>query len=276
MPFTNNGAMRLHWQQQGSGTPLLLIMGHRYSSRMWYPAIPALAQKHRVISFDNRGTGRSGTHWRFEVQDMVDDALAVMDAAGVDSAHVYGVSMGGGIALALAMRQPYRVRSLILGCTRLKTERQGSSRFMRALHYLPPPLLTPLLRALGGNRPPGSAADADAIAFEQDVIRTDPHSVLGIAAQSQAVARYATTREAASRLTTPALVLHGDEDRVVPYRCGVELASTLPNSRLETFKGAGHNYFLVDRERANRLALEFLQQVDVGASRRSSPATAAC
>src|SRR5262249_8398486 len=122
MPDIQRRGHRIHWQSEGSGPPLLLIMGLRYSSRLWYGAIPALSRHYRVISFDNRGTGKRGSAWRFEIADLVADAIAVMDAAGVASAHVYGVSMGGGVAMELAMRHPQRVRSLILGCTAIKTE----------------------------------------------------------------------------------------------------------------------------------------------------------
>lgn len=257
--FANNGNMRLHWQEQGSGTPVLLIMGHRYSSRMWYPAIPALAQHHRVISFDNRGTGLSGTSSDFEIQDMAKDALAVLDAAGVKSAHVYGVSLGGGIAYELAMEQPQRVLSLVLGCTRLKTQATEFSWSKRLTYFVPAPLMNLFLTGSKGN---GSAADPEAVAFAGDVVKSDPYSASGVAGQSEATARYATTTEAAGRLTMPALVLHGDEDGTVPYAAGQELAKALPNSRFETLKGAGHNFFLAQRELANHLVVDFLQQVD--------------
>ena len=257
--FATNGDLRLHWQEQGSGTPVLLIMGHRYSARMWYPAIPALAQHHRVLSFDNRGTGFSGTASDFEIQDMARDALAVMDAAGVKAAHVYGVSLGGGIALELAMQQPQRVRSLVLGCTLLKTAARERGWRQRAPYYLPATLVNLFM---GGAKGSGSGADPDAVAFADDVLRSDHYSSRGVDAQAQATARYAATPEAAARLTMPALVLHGDEDRQVPYEAGQALAKALPNSRFETLTGAGHNYFLAHRERANALVLDFLRQVD--------------
>lgn len=257
--YAQNGDMRLHWQEQGSGTPVLLIMGHRYSSRMWYPVIPALAQHHRVISFDNRGTGQSGASSDFTVQDMAKDALAVMDAAGARTAHVYGVSLGGGIAYELALEQPQRVLSLVLGCTRLKTQVTEMPWLKRISYYLPAWLMN---RALTSGRGNGSAASPDAVAFANDVLRSDPYSAAGVAGQSLATARYATSTDAVKALTMPALVLHGDEDSTVPYEAGQELAKALPNSRFETLKGAGHNFFLAQRERANRLVLDFLQQVD--------------
>lgn len=257
--FAHNGDMRLHWQEQGSGTPVLLVMGHRYSSRMWYPVVPALAQHHRVISFDNRGTGLSGTSPDYDIQDMAKDALAVMDAAGIKAAHIYGVSLGGGIAYELALQQPQRVLSLVLGCTRLKTEISEFSWRKRLTYFLPAPLANILLTR---NKGSGSASDPFAVAFAHDVIRSDPYSAIGVAAQSQATARYATSAEAVKALTMPALVLHGDEDATVPYEAGQALAKALPNSRFETLSGAGHNYFLAQRDRANRLVLDFLRQVD--------------
>ena len=117
MPFTTNQGATIHWDQKGEGTPVLLVMGHRYSSRMWYGAIDALAASHQVIWFDNRGTGLTSTTGGVTVEKMALDALAVMDAAGVRSAHVYGVSMGGVINLEMARIAPERIRSLIVGCS---------------------------------------------------------------------------------------------------------------------------------------------------------------
>jgi 3-oxoadipate enol-lactonase len=76
MPFADNNGVRLHWQEQGQGSPILLIMGHRYSSAMWYPILPALAAEHRVIWFDNRGTGESDATRKATIDELAGDALA--------------------------------------------------------------------------------------------------------------------------------------------------------------------------------------------------------
>src|ERR1700712_1001757 len=101
MPFADSNGAQIYWEERGAGTPLLLVMGHTYSSAMWYPVIEELSSKHRVICFDNRGTGKSTSTWRFSVADMANDAFAVMTAAGESSAHLYGVSMGGGIVIEM-------------------------------------------------------------------------------------------------------------------------------------------------------------------------------
>ena len=59
MPYADNGSARLHWEERGEGTPVVLVMGHTYDSAMWYPVVDVLAQHHRVITLDNRGTGKS-------------------------------------------------------------------------------------------------------------------------------------------------------------------------------------------------------------------------
>lgn len=263
MPILRHHGLRLHWETQGSGSPLLLIMGHRYSSRLWYPALDALTQHHRVILFDNRGVGGSGYRLRTSIADLAGDALAVMDAAGAASAHVYGVSMGGGIALELALQQPARVRSLVLGGTAIwSREKRRLPRWVRLLYYVPPPLLRLALRRRRADQAYGSAASADAIARDRSMIDSDPYAMLGVAAQAGAIARHVCSHEQVATLTMPSLVLHGDEDRVVPYRYGEELADTLPDARLITLNGAGHNYYIAAAGIANRAVLDFLRRAD--------------
>jgi pimeloyl-ACP methyl ester carboxylesterase len=90
--------------QSGTGDPILLIMGHAYGADMWHRTAPELAASYRVSRFDNRGVGRSSDPpGSYSVQLMTDDALAVLDAASAASAHVYGVSLGGAVALQLAL-----------------------------------------------------------------------------------------------------------------------------------------------------------------------------
>lgn len=262
MALTEHNGVRLHWEERGHGSPLLLIMGHRYSSAMWYPMLPALTAQHRVIWFDNRGTGESGMTPDVTVAQLAGDALAVMNAAGVERAHVFGVSMGGVIAQEVALQQPGRVTSLILGCTGiLSAEKPRMPAFMRVIYYMPPWLL----RALTPRRPNsgyGTAAPADAVAADLAVLAKDAYDWRGVLAQAVALANYSVAKEAVAKLTMPALVLHGDEDGAVRFAWGEELAQTLPNSRFVKFEGAGHNFIVADTAKANRVVLDFLREID--------------
>ena len=260
MPFVESAGARIHWDAQGSGSPVLLIMGHLYSSRMWYPLLPALSQAHRAISFDNRGTGESDTTRGPSLEQFAADALAVLDAAGAERAHVYGVSMGGGIAAEFAMRYPDRVASLVLGCTMMKTSRGPRRPWLaRLAYYLP----RSLVKALFRNRAAyGSAAPADAVSRDLQVLGAERFTMRGARAQAAAIANYVTTPDKIGRLTIPTLVLHGDEDRLVDVKHGRELASAIPHSRLVVFEGAGHNYLVAAGEASTAAVLQFFDEVD--------------
>lgn len=261
MAFTSRDGVRLHWEERGEGTPLLLVMGATYSGEMWYPAIPDLATRHRVIWFDNRGTGRSESTRVASISDMAQDALAVLDAAGVERAHVYGVSLGGVVVLQLALEAPERVLSLVLGCTGILTD--DKPRAPKALNLL---LRLPKSVKLAlGRSGYGSAASAERIAKDQEVLRAEVTVLQSLIAQQDALRAYSVSREQVATLTMPALVLHGTQDRLVRLAWGQELAEVLPHSRLVTYEGAGHNYLVAAGDRANADVLEFLADVDARA-----------
>jgi pimeloyl-ACP methyl ester carboxylesterase len=258
MAFATNNGVRIHWQEQGEGTPLLLIMGHKYSSEMWWPVLPAMTAKHRVVWFDNRGTGRSDGPKTASVAEMVSDTLAVMDAAGLNWAHVWGVSMGGGIAQQLAIKAPERVRSLVLGCTTIKTEVTKPHPHLGAMLIRLP---AGVLRLMSGNRaypnvPPAVAAQ------DYAMMKKDKFSVPGVVAQHIGISEFSMTLEDAAGISVPTLVQHGTADPLVPYSAGQKLAETIPGARLSTFDGAAHNYLLMDVDRVDREVLEFIAEVD--------------
>jgi pimeloyl-ACP methyl ester carboxylesterase len=269
MPFADSNGVRIHWEAEGSGRPVLLIMGHLYSSRMWYPLLPALTARHRAIRFDNRGTGRSDTTRSASIGAFAADALAVLEAAGVQRAHVYGVSMGGGIAAEFAIRYPERVASLVLGCTMMKTADRTRPRgaVARLMYHLPVGLIRALPRSRAGY---GSAAPADAVTRDLEVQAGERFTMRGGRAQAAAIDAYATTRAAVAGLSMPTLVLHGDEDGAVDVKYGRELAEVIPGARLVIFQGAGHNYLVAAGPASTAAVLDFFAEVDG----RHQPATA--
>ena len=262
MPHASNGKARLHWDEKGAGTPVLLVMGATYTSAMWYPVIDALAGRHRVIWFDNRGIGQSSPVTFGSIEDMAADAAAVLDAAGVDRAHVYGVSLGGVVALQLALQSPERARSLVLGCTGiLSADKPRAPGVVTLLARLPSGVRKRVLGLLSRNGY-GSAATAEAIAEDRAVLSAPSGSTTGVLQQQKALRAYAVQRSAVERLQLPALVLHGTEDGTVPFAFGQELAEALPRSTFVPLDGAGHNYLVGRPVQANEAVLTFLDDVD--------------
>ena len=101
-----------------TGQPLLLVMGLGLSGGAWWRTVDTLSRGFRVITFDNRGVGRSrGLTPAYTTEALADDAAAVLDALEIEQANVYGLSLGGMVAQQIALRHPRRVRSLVLGAT---------------------------------------------------------------------------------------------------------------------------------------------------------------
>jgi len=273
MPLAHRPDARIWWDQSGTGDPILLIMGHAYGSDMWHRTAPELAASYRVIRFDNRGVGRtSDPPGSYPVPLMAGDALAVLDAAGAASAHVYGVSMGGAVALQLALDHPGRVRSLILGCTAASAA--GASRgalLTRVRTLLPAPVLNRMAWKLlyGPDTPASRRAD------DHQIVKRTRSSGRGRRGQITGLASFDVTGRLAE-IRIPALVMHGAQDRIVPAANAQQLAGAIAGARLVIFPDAGHAYLTDASQAANQEVLHFLADVSGpadGSSTSPRPAT---
>lgn len=261
MPVLDRGDTKIVWEEQGSGEPLLLIMGHGWPRQMWARHLPSLTARFRVIMFDNRGIGETTTTAKsWTLQDMAADAVAVLDAAGVERAHVYGVSMGGGIAQVVALDHPDRVGALILGCT---APQAAKSRF---------PFLTlagrVLRSAFSGRRTLrlaiysaiayGPSTDRALIAEDAQLLASLHRPKDGIEAQRQAILGYPGSLSRLHEIQAPTLVIHGDRDRLVPIDRGRILAAHISGARFVVLAGAGHMYLTDATEEADEAVTTFL------------------
>ncbi len=259
MAFVEHQGAKIYWDEQGRGEPVLLIMGLAYPSQMWYRTRPLLASRYRTLALDNRGIGRSDVpQGPYPIALMASDAAAVLDAAGVESAHVFGVSMGGMIAQELALQYPAQVRSLILGCTAA-----GGPTAVRA----EPEAIQMLIRR--EKMSPEQAAEA-AVPFiydpatpreriDEDLAIRRPWfpSPAGYAAQLQGILGW----EAYSRINqivAPVLVIHGESDRLIPPANANLIAERIPGAKLVMIPRASH-LFLSDQPKvAHRAIMDFL------------------
>jgi len=258
MPFIENQGAKIYWDEQGSGEPLLLIMGLSYPSYMWHRSRPGLAKHYRTIALDNRGVGQSDAPpGVYPIALMAADAAAVLDAAGVDSAHVFGVSMGGMIAQEFTLNYPQRVRSLILGCTAAggPTAVQAEPEALQALMrqgMTPKEATEAIIPYMYDAATPRARIDED-MTIRLKWYPT-PQGYLG---QLQGILSW----EAYSRLpqiTAPTLVVHGETDRLVPVANGKLIAERIPGTKLVLVPKAGHIFETDQPGVADRAIIEFL------------------
>lgn len=270
MAFVQNQGARIYWDEQVSGEPLLLIMGLGYPSAMWHRSRPGLARQYRTIALDNRGSGQSDVPpGPYPIPLMASDAAAVLDAAGEESAHVYGVSMGGMIAQEFALRYPDRVRSLILGCTAA-----GGPTAVRAEAEVNQVLmsrdLTPEQMALA-MRPFIYDADTPVEKIEEDIAvrRKWFPKPEGYAAQLQGILAW----ESCSRLPeikAPTLVIHGESDRLIPPGNGKLISERIPGAEFVLLPHASHIFSTDQAEAAHKAVLKFLSEHWAGAGAAAS------
>jgi 3-oxoadipate enol-lactonase len=258
MPFAENDGVKIYWEELGQGAPLLLIMGLGWASYLWHRTRPVVAQRYRTITLDNRGVGRSDIpEGPYPIAVMASDAAAVLDAAGVESAHIFGISMGGMIAQEFALQYPGRVRSLILGCTT-----PGGPASVRA-----EPEVLQILMSRHEN--PEEAAKAigpyiyDANTprerIEEDMVirRKWFPTADAYFAQLQGILAW----EAYSRLAqvaAPTLAIHGDSDKLVPPANGNLLAARIPGAKLEIIPHCSHILTTDQPTIVHKLVLDFL------------------
>ncbi len=251
------------WDAQGpeDAPAVFLIMGLAYPAEMWFRIAPALAERYRVVRMDNRGAGHTGDvpGAPYTVEMMAADGLAVLDAAGCATAHVVGVSMGGLMAQEIALTAPDRVRSLVLACTH-----PGISHAV----------LNPDAIAMLTNRAamtPEEAAEASipfnyAPATPRERIEEDwavrlplATTPAGYLAQATGTAQW-NGLERLGGLAVPTLVLHGEDDRLVPLANGRKLADAIPGAELVVLPAANHVFFTDHPQRTVELLLSWLDR----------------
>ncbi len=260
MSLVQNQGAKIYWDEQGRGEPVLLIMGLGYPSALWHRTRPVLAQHFRTVVFDNRGVGLSDVlPGPYSIATMASDAAAVLDAAGVSRAHVFGVSMGGMIAQEFALQYPARTRSLILGCTS-----PGGPSAVRAERNV-----SDILRAKGMTLEQAreailpfiydAATPAEKIEEDASLRRRQLPTVEGYTAQLQGILAW----EGYSRIgqiTAPTLVIHGKSDALVPPANGELIASRIPRAKLVLLDHASHLFLTDQTQAAHKEIIEFLSE----------------
>jgi 3-oxoadipate enol-lactonase len=266
-----SGDIRIHYQDTGtgSGSPVVVLNGWSASGLIWPDEwVDDLAKDHRLLRVCNRGTGWSDpVDQPFTIGDMVADAVAVLDAEGVDRAHIFGLSMGGMIAQQFALEHRDRVDRLVLAATappppdfvfadpavfsKLFTPPEGATDIHEMAGAIWKSIVGPGFEERG--------ADVLHRLVERGIER--PTSLDVIMLQMQAI----TTRSGSpAGITSPTLIFHGADDPLLPVVNGRRLAELIPDSRYIELPGVGHLVPWEEPQRAAEAMREFLAESLIG------------
>ncbi len=267
MPTAKVGDININYKVHGEGEALVLINGYGSNSRSWLLEIPTFSQEFQVVTFDNRGTGQSDKpDIPYTMEMMAGDVAGLLEAIGIDAAHVYGVSMGGMIAQEFTLRYPDKVISLILGCTNC-----GGRHSIRPDEEV----MTFLFDAERMKRltPEEGARESLPFLFSQKFIDNNVDIIEqivtqrveyvtplhGYTRQAQAIMGH-DTYDRLPQIEVPTLVIAGTADRLVPFENSKTLASQIPNAELVILENMGHGYLVEAAEEANKAILDFLRR----------------
>ncbi|MDA4121964.1 MAG: alpha/beta hydrolase [Thaumarchaeota archaeon] len=234
MPTVKVGEISMYYELRGEGEPVVLIAGLGTNISPYRRIVDELSKGFKVLSFDNRGVGHTDKpDISYSMEMMADDTAGLMRVLGIASGDVIGVSMGGRIAMALTLRYPEMVKSLVLASTAPRVVRKGG---MPAWFKL-----VKRLRTVGR------------------VLGRSPQPYYAFVRQFDASGAYDCTARL-GEIHASTLIVHGRKDRLAPYALAEEMHSGIADSKLVTFDG-GHIFMFWHSKRFANVVIEFLSSL---------------
>jgi 3-oxoadipate enol-lactonase len=271
--FTEVNGAKLWYRITGEGEPVVQIHGAGFGHFNFDPATPEISQHFRVVDFDMRGYGQSDKplqHYDMEV--WADDVAGLMDALGIRAAHVHGTSMGGMVAIAFAGKYPERTHSVVVNCAAAKLGASGRLIFKNWIDIaqLDPDgpgsrLLAELITWQALSKRFLDENDDVELADTIQTILRDSNRVEVFTAACQAMCDM-DLRPWLGRITSPALVLGGDEDIMTPWDQGPDgagqqaIADGIAGAEVHVIEGANHSTIFDSSEEHNRVVVDFFQR----------------
>jgi len=258
MPLARLNGININYQVDGQGEPLVMVMGFTASRSGWMPQIPFFKQYYRVITFDNRGAGKSDKPpGPYSTKMMANDTVRLMDLLGIEKGHIMGVSMGGMIAQELAIDYPQRVMKLVLACTyACQDEANGDTLEQAKFLQLTPEKKVGAMVGLAFNKPLYRFIFSLLARVQTRFMGAS--GKVGIAGQSEAC-RTHNTLERLSLIKAPTLVIVGTGDRIIKPVSSEVIAGRIPNAKLVKVECGSHYFSLEMKNTFNREVLSFLK-----------------
>ncbi|MGE5512719.1 MAG: alpha/beta fold hydrolase [Bacteroidota bacterium] len=275
MPFlTTDDKVRLHYEETGSGTPVVFVHEFAGDHRSWEPQVRYLARRYRCITYAARGFPPSEVPQDVAAYSQArarDDIRSVLDHLGIAKAHIVGLSMGGFATLHFGLTYPDRARSLLVAGVGYGAEKDQRERFKEEATVIAGRLEKDGMQAFAEAYAYGPTRvqleNKDPRGFAEFKRQLGEHSAKGSANTQLGVQRERPSlfdlEEQLKRLTVPMLVVTGDED----WPCllpGVFIKRTVPSAGLLVVPNTGHTINIEEPDAFNRAVADFLAQVDAG------------
>ena len=262
--FARSDGVKIAYEERGHGEPLLLIHGLAYDRHGWGPLPDLLAADFRVVLVDNRGVGASDApEGPYTVPMLAADAVAVLDDAGIERAHVFGVSLGGFIAQEVALTYPERVRKLVLGSTSPggPDAYPMPARGVEAFRNFQTLDREAGLRLMAENSLGESGVrERPELADEIYAYRLERAPSLAAWQAQFAASRAWDALGRISAISAPTLVFHATADTVIDSRNGELLAERIPGARLQLIPDRGHLVMWEEGEMIAPIVRDFLHE----------------
>jgi aminoacrylate hydrolase len=263
VPTVSIGDADLYYEEAGDGAPLMLVPGLSGQGSFWISQVPVFSREFRTVIHDHRGAGRSShSRIRYSVEQMADDALRLMDALGIGSAHFVGHSTGGAIGQVIALEHPDRLRSLVLSATWAGPDPFFRRLFESRRQTLIDSGIEAYLRASV------LVQATPRWVSEHDEFISDLHRVTAAAAapvevlvsRIDAILRH-DRRRRLLEIRVPTLVIVAQDDMITPRFYSEELAARIPGAKLVVLETGGHFAPAIHSEPYNTAVGQFLRTV---------------
>lgn len=263
MPKVKLRDAEIFYELSGEGDPLVLVPGFASGAWSWEQQAGDLSRTFTVITFDPRGVSHSAVNdgAKVSIETIADDVAALLDFLSFESSNILGISFGGFVAQAFALKFPQKLKKLIL----------ASTSFGGVNHVAPPADVLSAFASTGGLNSTERIRSYLAMAFTPEFALNDPVAVDRFCSLRETnhvseevylqQLRSAMSFDVESRLgnlSAETLVVTGDRDAVVPMQNSVNLASAIPKARLAMIEGAGHMAFIERADEFNAIVKDFL------------------
>ena len=264
MPHQVVNGIKIYYEEQGTGEPLMLINGLAFPMDLWFAQIQELSKDFRVIALDNRGIGRSDKpDGEYTIALMASDAVGLLKTLGIEKSHVAGLSMGGFISQEIALSYPDRVNRLILVATGM-----GGPRSLE----LGKPFWEKAAAAIAGKPPeqvyrtdltlmtaPGFAEKHPDILDRAVTLRMENPQPLHAFLRQFAACNVFDDNSRVQNITQPTMIILGKDDPIFPIPLADDFRQKLPEAEMIIYENCGHAIHLEKPDRLSRDIREFLK-----------------